>query len=660
MKRVSFSPFFSSLWIVICVGVLMFAPMQGVVASVMMPLTMRDMIGRSDVIVRGRVELIRGEQDFHQVIYPDTFSLLQFFQSIFDLHRLQMPFLSRPVYSVVDITPLEFLKGDQNVFSSLSIRQLGGYTDDVVLHIDGNATFSYNEEALFFLQREQDGYYSVVNMEQGKYRYAVVDGEPIVIAEGLAGYRKPEGEQDGAVAIFSYNEVVEYVTCQVDFVCPEGMLPPVAKSTEGRFAAFALPDEDYTYMSPPYRYKADYMPLAYFVDPRHAPLTTDETVRMVQVALERWAAVSGLSFVFAGEDSFSASVDQFTNDHKLRVSFGDPYNDISNEQKIVAIGGSYYATDAGTAGEGFHEALNGFVIFNNDSPIVANYLSKPNNFEKIVTHEFGHVLGLGHSPVSEAVMYAYGSVNDKGDAFGLHNADVEGIQSLYPAQASGAASIVDVRSHSQQQANPQAQPKLPPPTVIPSRTVKIAAEDTSRGEQTQQSMDEQPQIYPVGAFEAAWVGQRQGQDGAGTAIRIAPGGSEEVWAKFRNTGEAPWRNSGEQMVAFYIYKDPNSTPAVYNDPKSPLFGKSLFAASDWGPSSNGLVAGVRAAVLGEEVVAPGEVGTFTFRFAVPAGTDTGLYREDLTLAVGPEWIANQTNGDPLGLAHIWFPIEVRR
>lgn len=178
-------------------------------------------------------------------------------------------------------------------------------------------------------------------------------------------------------------------------------------------------------------------------------------------------------------------------------------------------------------------------------------------------------------------------------------------------------------------------------------------------------------------MEAAWFSQTQGTatlPGTDIYPHLAkPGDTIELEAKFVNTGNITWKKEGALKVGLYVYKDPDySGPPEYNDPNNPaLFGKSWFANTSWGPSADGQTPQARAALLAEDAISPGEVGTFPFSFSVPATAllspaaddsatlrDERYIREDLTLAWGSTWMSNVKNGDPWQRAHIWIPVRI--
>ncbi|GEM_PF-5170438 len=179
-------------------------------------------------------------------------------------------------------------------------------------------------------------------------------------------------------------------------------------------------------------------------------------------------------------------------------------------------------------------------------------------------------------------------------------------------------------------------------------------------------------------FEAAWVSQTQGT-GSLEATDLKPlvgkaGNPITVQSTFRNTGNVIWDKEGYLKVGFFVYKDVNfSGPQEYNNPTNKdLFGKSWFADPSWGASADGSVPNARASLLLEDHVLPGAIGTFAFTFAVPQTAtvspvkdvwetifDDRYIREDLTLAWGPNWMDNVTNGDPIKRAHVWFPVQIQ-
>ena len=50
------------------------------------------------------------------------------------------------------------------------------------------------------------------------------------------------------------------------------------------------------------------------------------------------------------------------------------------------------------------------------------------DLQTVATHEIGHLLGLAHTPVQEAVMYA---IISPGSTKGLNQDDIDGIRALY-------------------------------------------------------------------------------------------------------------------------------------------------------------------------------------------------------------------------------------
>ena len=159
----------------------------------------------------------------------------------------------------------------------------------------------------------------------------------------------------------------------------------------------------------------------------------------------------------------------------------------------------------------------------------------------------------------------------------------------------------------------------------------------------------------AGGYEAVWIDQTQ-SDTWDQYFLVEPGELVDITVRFENNGDFTWyRNGWEQQVCLAIYKDPNvqsgPTSLGYDNPLHADFGKSYFYDTSWETQ-------YRAACIEENSVNIGDYGTFKLRFKIPNDAQNGRYREDLSLASGPYWIANNTNGDPLKVAHVWVGFEV--
>jgi len=95
------------------------------------------------------------------------------------------------------------------------------------------------------------------------------------------------------------------------------------------------------------------------------------------------------------------------------VLFGDPYDDLSDPASCsgtLALGGYWRAASAGRTVNGvpYYPIRRAYVIFNRNFEC---FLGDARNLAEIATHEIGHGLGFGHSPVAGAIMrgFPYGA-----------------------------------------------------------------------------------------------------------------------------------------------------------------------------------------------------------------------------------------------------------
>lgn len=339
------------------------------------------------------------------------------------------------IYTYVTIDVGEVLKGNLSP-GRITIKQIGGVVGERGLSIADQASFERGEEVFLFLEtRPRDQSLYTAALWQGKWNLELRGGgvrsavrrEP---GTSSADVRSVDSLRASANAMATFGRRAE------------------ALNTEPVDSLAATPQE-YVLMSTPYRYGFN-PPVD--VQSGGQPGLAGGGFAEVAAAVNRWNA-AGSSFAYtAGSSSGPARcTSQILNNSRVTISFMDPCGEISNSGGTLALGGSYFFTSGGTTvnGQLFRTATEGFVV-NNDSTTALNFLQQSGCFADIQLHELGHVLGLGHSADTNAIMFPTVNNGCTSGAHGLGVDDIQGLLFIYPSST-------------------------PPPTGVPAPVTGLAA-----------------------------------------------------------------------------------------------------------------------------------------------------------------------------------------
>lgn len=423
-------------------------------ASVIVPISETDLVKQAAVIVIGRVTAIEAQQD-------DT---------------------GTAIWTYVTIASEEVWKGSLTQ-RELIIKQAGGQTAGAREQIDGSPEFTLGERVLLFLSHNLDGSPRVAHLSQGKFSlfteqdtgkaFAYRDPSP----PGVQIVRPQRGSQDKQVVSSLSHEEALLATNGFFELAPfkrrvhrttatqptaaavvsasasphpnlmlargEDQSPAavgLASATDTTPADNAVTNKEvraqFTLLTFPGArwFEPDsQLPVQVYENVTNAP---PGAATAIPQAIQAWNSVPGLSFryEFGGATGAQGSVRDGIN----TISFDDPGHEIDPPVNCSGVFGLSRVFTSGesrlVAGTSYRRIIEGDTVFAdgwNGCPVYAN----PTYWAEVITHELGHVLGLGHSTDPAATMYAVAHNDGRGAS--LKPDDIAGVQTLYPSSVTG-------------------------------------------------------------------------------------------------------------------------------------------------------------------------------------------------------------------------------
>jgi hypothetical protein len=385
---------------------------RGVSATVLVPLTDAELVATSAFIVRGHVV---------------------------DMEAAELP--GPRIVTQVTIVLEETVKG-RVLSDRMILTSPGGQLGDRSVHVYGAPEFTLGEEVLVFARRAGDGTVHANGLALGKY--------------GI--------ERDGAARATARRDVptadlrdlekflTELRTRVATDTAPEESytLPGSRSSGEDAPPVTAR----FTLLGPPQQAPArwfepdDGLAVPLLVVNSEATLGESRSERIVADALAAWTGVSTASIVLVhgGVGVRARSVAGGVCDDRSQIQFNDPFNeipDLTGCRGVLAVSG--FCTGSGTrrvGGRTFLRISEGDATVNDG---IGRCLCEESatrcdvNLLETLTHEIGHVIGLGHSSenrvepnvaLREALMFAFAHHDGRGAA--LQQDDIDGVSAVYP------------------------------------------------------------------------------------------------------------------------------------------------------------------------------------------------------------------------------------
>ena len=399
-----------SLALRFCVCVALLVPGTNARASTVLARSDAELIALSDRVVHARVVDVRAESG-----------------------------RGRTIVTVTRLHVLEDFTG--NVSREVVVHELGGQLGTRRMAVNGAATYVPGEEVVVCLERTRTGQWRSVAMGYSRFRVER-SGAPERtgrLTRPLAGLEvvSPRG---GAVDGPRHLDEFRRIAGAVKGVRP--VRHPDVRTPVGPAGDQDPPDRvsaQYTLLAGGIRWnEADALqPVSWFRNAGTvAPAELGDPDAAVVLAMRGWTEPPSASIVLTHGGLLDIGTsDPYCGDaHEGRglISFEDPTDEIP--EGTIAMGGGCADAVGGKVVNGtlFDRFTHGFVVLNNAATL-GDATRTELNLRRVIQHEVGHGIGLGHSSVSTSnLMYPSCCTLDTPVPPALGPDDLEGLAFIYP------------------------------------------------------------------------------------------------------------------------------------------------------------------------------------------------------------------------------------
>ncbi len=328
------------------------------------------------------------------------------------------------------------LKGDISG-STLVVRVPGGVNPEGLgLKIWGAPQFTPGENALLFVAPAKDGTYHILHLMLGAFHQRTIDGQTVALRD-LSQAHEIDNKED---VVRDFSRFSDWIADRATGVKHEGgYVLSTAKALGGVDPKFVL--MTFNDGNPIRWFRFDNgQSVEWKVNSAGQPgLGLAATIQAFQIALNAWTSDpdTNINYVYSGTTNATAGLDHA--DGINAIVFNDPNDSVEGTFDcgtggVIAQGGPFFFSSTRLyKGTAYHEAGEADIEVNDGTDCL--FTNDPTAAQEVFAHELGHTLGLGHSKVKDALMYAF--VHDDGRGAHLTDDDRAAINVLYGSSSGG-------------------------------------------------------------------------------------------------------------------------------------------------------------------------------------------------------------------------------